>query len=81
MRTDLDAVNGNLFAFAQGQASQYPEFTPLTALCEISKIVVVVAHRVQGRNGDFEAIDGAHRLVALCRAGIQEVDAYVAHMR
>jgi len=80
MRADLDAVEGNLFDFAQGPASEYPEFAPLTTLGELTRTVVLVAHRVRGRSGDFEAIDGAHRLVALCRAGVLEVDAYVAHM-
>jgi hypothetical protein len=80
MRSDIDAVRGNIFAFAQGPASKYSEFRPLAALCEITSTVIVVAHRVEGKDGEYEAIDGAHRLVALCRAGVQEVDAYVAHM-
>jgi ParB-like chromosome segregation protein Spo0J len=50
-------------------------------LCEITSIVIVVAHRVPGMDGGYETIDGAHRLVAFCRAGIEEVDAYVAHMQ
>jgi hypothetical protein len=80
MRSDIEAVKGNIFAFAQGPASKYSEFRPLAALCKITSIVIVVAHRVQGKDGEYEAIDGAHRLVALCRAGYQEVDAYVAHI-
>jgi hypothetical protein len=81
MRSDIDAVRGNVFAFAQGPASKYPEFLPLAALCEITSTVIVVAQRVPGKDGEYEAIDGVHRLVGFCRAGIEQVDAYVAHMK
>jgi ParB-like nuclease domain len=81
MRPDIDAVRGNMLAFALGPAMKYSEFRPLSPLCDISSIVILVAHRRQTRDGQYEVIDGAHRLVALCRAGAEEVDAYVAHMQ
>jgi len=81
MQPDIDEVRGNILAFAKGLASKYSEFRPLAALCEDTSILIVVAHRVPSKDGEYEVIDGVHRLVALCRAGIQEVEAYVAHMK
>ena len=81
MQPDIDEVRGNILAFAQGPASKYSEFRPLAALCEVTGILIVVAQRLQGKDGEYEVIDGVHRLVALCRAGIQEVEAYVAHIK
>lgn len=81
MRPDIDALRGNMRAFALGPAKAYSEFRPLSPLCDISSIIILVAHRRQDRDGHYEAIDGAHRIVALCRAGSEEVDAYVGHMQ
>ena len=81
MQSDINEVRGNILAFAKDLASKYSEFQPLAALCEDTSILIVVAHRVPSKDGEYEVIDGVHRLVALCRAGIQEVEAYVAHMK
>ena len=81
MRPDIDAVRGNLSAFALSSAKKYPEFRPLSELCDMQRIVILVAHRQDGRDGNYEAIDGVHRLVAFCCSGIQEVEAYVAHIQ
>jgi hypothetical protein len=81
MRPDIDSVRGNLIEFALQSASKYPEFRPLSNLSDATSIVILVHHRRDDRAGDYEVIDGVHRLVALCRAGIQDVEAYVAHMR
>jgi len=80
MQPDIDAVRGNLLAFASHSASKYPEFRPLSGLSEMSGIVILVDHRRVDRDGEYEVIDGVHRLVAFCRAGYQDVEAYVAHM-
>ncbi len=79
MRTDIDAVRGNLLEFSYC-CNKYPEFRPLLPLTEISSIVILVDHQKPDRNGQYEVIDGVHRLAALCCAGIQDVEAYVAHM-
>ena len=42
---------------------------------------MVVRQSAHDRRGDYEVIDGAHRLVALCLAQVEDVDAYVAHMQ
>jgi hypothetical protein len=81
MQDDINEVRGNILAFAQGPATKYSEFRPLVALCEVTGILIVVGHRVQGMVGEYEIIDGVHRLVALCRARIQETEAYVAHIK
>ncbi len=77
---DIEAVRGNIRAFALGSAIKYPQFRVLSQLDGIASVVILVKHRREGKDGGYELIDGAHRLVALCRAGIPEVDAYVAHM-
>jgi hypothetical protein len=81
MRGDIDAVCGNLLAFALQSSGKYPEFRPLGELSDVSRILIVVHHSRDDRHGEYEIIDGAHRAVAFCCAGIDGVDAYVAHMR
>ena len=80
MEADINAVKGNLYDFANGPANKYDEFRPLGPLCEITGRVIVVAKQVEGRKGKYEAIDGSHRLVALCRNECPDVEAFVAHM-
>jgi hypothetical protein len=81
MQSDIDRVRGNILAFALGPAKAYSEFRPLSSLSDLSSIVILVAHGGRDRDGKYEVVDGAHRLVALCRAEVKEVEAYVAHMR
>jgi ParB/Sulfiredoxin domain len=81
MRDDINAVGGNLLAFALQSSGKYPEFRPLGELSDVSRILIVVHHSRDDRHGEYEIIDGAHRAVAFCRARIDDVDAYVAHMR
>jgi hypothetical protein len=81
MRDDIDAVRGNVAAFASQSSSKYPEFRPVAKLSEISSRIILVHHQRPHRNGQYEAVDGVHRLVALCCAGVQDVEAYVAHLQ
>ena len=80
MRCDIDTVRGNLLAFSLRFSGNYTEFRPLAELCELSSIVIVVCHRQDNRDGEYEIVDGVHRLVAFCCARIEDADAYVAHM-
>ena len=80
MLPDIHAVRGNIPEFALKFAGKYPEFQPLSELDELLTVVILVHHRQGGWSGDYEVLDGAHRLVALCRAGIEEVEAYVAQL-
>ena len=42
--------------------------------------LIVVHHRIQGHRGDFEVIDGAHRLVSMISNGMVTSEAYVAEL-
>ena len=81
MRDDLHNVRGNIKVFALGEAKNYPEFHTLSPLSQITSLVIVIAHRKPDKDGIYEVVDGAHRLVAICRAGVEEVDAFVARLR
>jgi ParB-like nuclease domain len=79
MSSDLDAVRGNVLQFALNSAAKYREFRPLSTLSDDLGTLIVVAQQRPNRDGVYELIDGAHRLVALCRAAVEDVEAYVAH--
>lgn len=80
MRGDLDSVSGNLAAFASLHAGKYREFRELGPLSEEAKVLIVVHQQKEGREGRYELIDGAHRLVGHLLAGSDEVEAFVAHL-
>jgi hypothetical protein len=80
MRADIDAVRGNVAAFAAQSSSNYPEFRSSSHLSEISSIIILVHHRRPHRDGQYEAVDGVHRLVARCCARVRDVETYVGHL-
>jgi len=83
MRHDLDLVKWNLQRFLScGFASKYPEFR-LKTVPETVELRTVIAIRRdrEGRDGRFQVIDGAHRIVAMLAHGISECPAYVAQLK
>jgi hypothetical protein len=79
MAADLDSVGGNISKFAMNSWAKYPEFRPLLMSPDRLGTLIVVAQPRPDRDGVYELIDGTHRLVALCRAGVEAVEANVGH--
>jgi hypothetical protein len=79
MAADLHSVGGNILKFAMNSSAKYLEFRPLLTSPESLGTLIVVAQSRPDRDGVYELIDGAHRLVALCRAGVENVEAHVGH--
>jgi hypothetical protein len=78
MRPDIDAVAGNLREFAMRFAAKYAEFADRLPLPKGDEAVIsTIAQKKHGRRGLYELVDGAHRLVALCRGGVETVEAYI----
>ncbi len=81
VNSDLDDVKGNLSEFALKHAHKYPEFS-LHKANNGEEVVIIVAEQTQnGKNGTYELLDGAHRLVNICRRDGKEILAYVAKMK
>ena len=78
---DIAAVTGNLRDFALKFSSKYSEFTCNQPLFQNDVVIIVVAQRKQGKNGTYELVDGAHRLVAICLGGVEAVEAYVGYLK
>ena len=81
MKNALDSVRGNLSDFAHQSNEIYPEIRPLSSLDASTSVIVVVGRKQWDRKGDYDVIDGAHRTIALCRAGVEVVEAFVARLR
>jgi hypothetical protein len=81
MCEDLASVKGNIPRFAAEKATRFPEFAsgclPEGALA----IVIVIRQTTPERDGAFELLDGAHRLVALCNAGVETVETFIGYPR
>lgn len=81
LQHDLDAVQGNLVAFAQQHAAKYAEFrlTETPAL-ELQR-VIAVRHRTKRCRGTIQLLDGAHRVVALAVQGATTITGYVGKVK
>ncbi len=80
---NLQDVQGNLSAFALKYAHQYPEFGLHIANdlnCK-EPIIIVAEQAKDGKKGNYELLDGAHRLINICRQGGKEISAFVAKMK
>lgn len=78
MSEDLVSVAGNVQRFALEKATKYDEFAN-GYLPPESVAIIVIKQANPKREGSYELVDGAHRLVALCRAGVEAVEAFVGH--
>ena len=80
MLADLEQVKGNVLNFALQYATKYPEFSnpPQRPDGKIPRLIVIAQSNPSSK-GSYELIDGAHRLVALCRLGDETVEAYVGY--
>ena len=81
LQHDLDAVQGNLVAFAHQHAAKYAEFrlTDPPAL-EVQR-VIAVRHRTKRCRGTIQLLDGAHRVVALAIQGATTITGYVGKVK
>jgi hypothetical protein len=77
MSRDIDAVAGNVCEFASRFATNYVEFRDARLPQGEAAVIIAVAQTKQGKNGKYELIDGVHRLVALCRCGVEAVEGYI----
>jgi hypothetical protein len=80
MKADLDAVQGNLARFST-VGHKYPEFRMDSLPDGGQAIIVGVARQSVGRDGTIEAVDGAHRIVAMAGREIQNTSAFLAELR
>jgi len=80
---DLNNVKGNLKDFALNHADKYPEFTlhNTNNIPRRESIIIVVKQKTDDKKGSYELLDGAHRLINMCRQGEKEVWAFVANMK
>lgn len=81
MQHDLDAVQGNLVAFAQKYAPKYAEFRLNETPSQELQRVIAVRHRSKRCRGTVQLLDGAHRVVALAIQGATAITAYVAKLK
>lgn len=74
---DLSKVRGNLSAFAHRFAAQYPDEFPAGRPLPAGDdaVIIAIAQRRDSKEGAFELVDGAHRLVSMCRQGVSTVEA------
>lgn len=81
LQHDLNAVHGNLVAFAQQHAAKYAEFRLYeTPALELQR-VIAVQHRTKRCKGTIQLLDGAHRVVALAVQGATTITGYVAKVK
>jgi len=73
-------VNGNflkLWNKYQNDERCRSEFSPLK--CDLKDVTLIcVEHRSSGRDGEYELLDGAHRLMGAIASGAHQINAYVA---
>ena len=81
MLPDIRGVAGNVRDFALGSAATFQEFNGCPPISGDAAIIIVVAQLKPGMKGVYELLDGAHRLIAICRAGAEEIEAYVGHIK
>ena len=75
---DLKSVRGNLQAFADQHSMKHQdEFKDLGNISEEEKVVMLLNRERDAFSGRYQLLDGAHRVVAMCRAGIEAVEAFV----
>jgi hypothetical protein len=77
----LKAVRGNLRAFALRFADQFPDDFPAGRPLPTGEdaVIIAIAHSRPALHGSLELVDGAHRVVAMGRAGagIEKIEAIV----
>ena len=82
MQEHLQMVRGNLLAFTRQFAGQHPEFRlrgppPPEAL----RLIIGIARCNDGKDGDVELIDGAHRAISLLHHGITSCEGVIAQLK
>ena len=81
----LDSVEGNLVAFGDrvnNDPALTEEFGPYRPpIVEVDQTIIGVVISYSHRMGSIELIDGAHRFVAMARANVKKIPAFLAILK